>query len=148
MIKIGVIGGGKFGTNHLITLSQLERQGRVKLAALAYLNPSILEVQTKKFNINGYQDHLEMLQQEKLDAVTIATPDFAHRQVALDGIRAGNNVLIEKPLDITAEGCQEIIKAAQENKVFLEVDFHKRYDPYHQETERLVQEGALGEIQY
>ncbi|MBU2495475.1 MAG: Gfo/Idh/MocA family oxidoreductase [Candidatus Omnitrophica bacterium] len=148
MIKIGVIGGGKFGTNHLITLSQLERQGRVKLAALADLSPSILETQTKKFNIKGYQDHREMLRQEELDAVTIATPDFAHRQVALDSIRSGKNVLIEKPLDITVEGCQEIIKAAEENKVFLEVDFHKRYDPYHQETERLVREGALGEIQY
>jgi predicted dehydrogenase len=148
MIKIGVIGGGKFGTNHLITLSQLERQGRVKLAALADLSPKILEEQKKRFGVKVYRDHQEMLAKEELDAVTIATPDFAHRQVALDSIRSGKNVLIEKPLDTTVEGCREIIAAAEEKKVFLEVDFHKRFDPYHQETERLIREDALGEIQY
>ncbi|PIP16532.1 MAG: oxidoreductase, partial [bacterium (Candidatus Ratteibacteria) CG23_combo_of_CG06-09_8_20_14_all_48_7] len=89
-----------------------------------------------------------MLAEEELDAVSIATPDFAHRQVALDAIKAKKHVLIEKPLDITVEGCQEIISAAEENRVFLQVDFHKRFDPYHQETERLVRKGVFGEIQY
>ncbi len=148
MFKIGVVGGGKFGTNHLITFKQLEGQGRVKLAGLADLNPEILKVQTARFGIKSYQDHKKMLAEEELDAVSIATPDFAHRQVALDAIKAKKHVLIEKPLDITVEGCQEIISAAEENRVFLQVDFHKRFDPYHQETERLVRKGVFGEIQY
>ena len=148
MFRIGVIGGGRFGTNHLIAFSQMEREGRVKLAALSDLNPEILEAQIQKFNIKGYRDLGGMLARESLDAVSIATPDFAHREIALQAIAAGKHVLVEKPLDVTAEGCLEIINAAKKNKVFIQVDFHKRFDPYHQETERLVREGHLGEIQY
>jgi predicted dehydrogenase len=148
MLRIGVIGGGKFGTNHLITFAQLERTGRVKLAALADLNPEIVKNQAGRFGIKGYSDPEKMLAQEDLDAVSIATPDFAHRAVALAAIRAGKDVLIEKPLDVTVEGCREIIEAAGRKGVFLQVDFHKRFDPYHLETERLVREGKFGVIQY
>lgn len=148
MLRIGVIGGGKFGTNHLLAFAQLQRQGRVKLAGLADLNQRLLDEQSARFGVTGYQDYRALIEQEKLDAVTIATPDFAHRAIAIDALKAGLDVLVEKPLDVTAAGCREIMAAAAGAGRFLQVDFHKRYDPYHRQTEQLVAAGELGAVQY
>jgi predicted dehydrogenase len=147
-IRLGVIGAGTFGQNHLITFSQLARQGRAELIAVADINPSLLKTRSNEFGIRSYLDYREMLEQENLDAVSIATPDHLHREIALDVARAGKHLLVEKPLDVTEEGCLEIIEAAERNGVLLQVDFHKRFDPDHMEMARRIRAGALGDILY
>ncbi len=78
----------------------------------------------------------------------MATPDHLHKEIAAAAARAGKHVLVEKPLDVTVEGCEEIVRAAKESNVLLQVDFHKRYDPDHQAIERLVKAGELGDLLY
>ena len=148
MIKVCVIGGGAFGTNHLRAFKQMERKGEVKLLALADVNEEILKKQYEDFGVKGYTDFHKMLDKEKPDAVSIATPDHLHKEIALEVIERGLPLLVEKPLDVTVQGAKEINRKAQEKGVFLQVDFHKRYDPYHKEAERIVKSGRLGEIQY
>ncbi len=58
------------------------------------------------------------------------------------------HVLVEKPLDVTIEGCNALVAIAREKTLLLQVDFHKRYDPYHGELAKLVSEGVLGKIEY
>jgi predicted dehydrogenase len=147
-VRLGVVGGGKFGLMHLRAFKQLEKEGKAKLVGLADLNEKILTERKKEFGINVYKDVKEMLKNEKIDGISIATPDPFHKDVALTAMDAGKHVLVEKPLDVTVEGCDEMINKSQEKNVLLEVDFHKRFDPYHQELERLVGEGKLGRIEY
>lgn len=146
--RIGVVGTGTFGVNHLRAFKQMESDGQARLAAASDLNTGRLEEMRKTFGMHAYADYREMLRKEDLDAVTIATPDFLHRQIALDALAAGKHVLVEKPLDVTVEGCLQIVDAAQETGRLLQVDFHKRYDPYHIELERLARQGKLGECLY
>ena len=147
-MRIGIVGGGKFGLMHLRTFTQLRGDGLVESVALAEINPSLLEQRCREFDVKGYADHKEMIQRENLDAVTVVTPDYLHRQIALDCIVEGRHVLVEKPLDTSVEGCRRIADAAETAGVLLQVDFHKRFDPFHIELRQAVERGELGTPEY
>jgi len=146
--RICVIGGGRFGLMHLRTFRQLGNEGRCEFLALADLDEDLLARRRDEFAVNTYVDYAEMIEQERPDGVTIATPDHLHRKIALDAIDRGVHVFVEKPLDVTAAGCREIIEAAAGRGLLLEVDFHKRYDPYHMELQHLARDGKFGDVEY
>ena len=146
--KIAIIGGGTFGEMHLRTFTQLQRDGKAELVGLADLNKELLAKRAEQYGVRTYTDYKEMIEKEKPDAVTIVTPDFLHRRIGLDVLGLGKHVLVEKPMDVTTEGCLEMQAAAREKGLLLQVDFHKRYDPYHREAQRAVHEGRIGEVQY
>jgi predicted dehydrogenase len=147
-VRIGVIGGGKFGQLHLRTFRQMGWDREVELAAVCRVNEEALRAQAAEFGIAGYTDYRRMLDEEKLDAVTIVTPDHLHRDMALEAIARGLHVLVEKPLDTTSAGCRKIVDAANQAGVLLQVDFHKRYDPEHRAVERAIRQGRMGQILY
>jgi len=147
-VKVGIVGGGKFGEMHLRAFTQMKRDGKVEAIALADINEQLLKEREQQYGVATYTDYREMVERENPDAVTIVTPDFLHKEIALFCLQAGKHVLVEKPLDVTVEGCRAMVEAAEKAGVILQVDFHKRYDPYHQELKKLVDEGKLGEVQY
>lgn len=148
MVRIGVVGVGTFGINHLRAFAQTARDGVAQAVAAADLNAPRLAEMGERFGLRTYASHRDMLEREEIDAVSVVTPDFAHLQVTLDALAAGKHVLVEKPLDVTVAGCRQMVEAARAANLLLQVDFHKRYDPYHLELERLAREGQLGDILY
>ncbi|MBC7289064.1 MAG: Gfo/Idh/MocA family oxidoreductase, partial [Armatimonadetes bacterium] len=126
--RVGVVGLGTFGINHLRTFRQLTWQGVCELVAGCDINEKTLEERLKEFAFKPYTSHQEMLEKEELDAITVVTPDPYHRAIVLDAAEAGVHVLCEKPLDVTVEGCEQMIEACNKAGVLLQVDFHKRYD--------------------
>lgn len=147
-VRIAVVGAGKFGRTHLDAFTQLGYTGIAELAAIAESNPGRVEELRARYACPVYEDYREMLEKEALDAVSVATPDHLHREIAVGAARAGKHVLVEKPLDVTVEGATEMVRAARDAGVLLQVDFHKRYDPDHQAIERRVRAGDLGDILY
>lgn len=147
-VKIGVIGAGIFGKGVLQAFKQSEYHGTAKLVALADLNQNLVKQREKEFNIRGYTDYREMLKKEELDGVAIVTPDHLHREIALDAAKKGINLFVEKPLDVTVDGCNEIIDEAYKNNLLLQVDFHKRFDPPHKMLKKDIQMNRLGKILY
>jgi predicted dehydrogenase len=146
-VRIAVVGAGKYGQTHLDVFSQLGGQG-VELAAIAEANPARAGELRARYGIPVYADHREMLEQAALDAVSVATPDHLHRDIVVDAAAAGKHVLVEKPLDVTVEGAEAMVRSARDAGVLLQVDFHKRYDPDHQAIQRRVRSGDLGDILY
>jgi len=136
-VRIAVVGAGKFGQTHLDVFTQLESTGLAELAAIAEANPGRAEELRDRYTCPVYADYREMIGKEALDAVSIATPDHLHREIAAAAAKAGKHILVEKPLDVTVEGAEEMVRAARAAGVLLQVDFHKRYDPDHQTIERL-----------
>jgi predicted dehydrogenase len=133
---------------HLRAFTQLERDGHAKLVALCDINEELLAQRRREYGVKGYADYREMLQREEIDGVTVVTPDFLHRQFVVECLRAGKHVLVEKPLDVTVEGCDEMIAEAEEAGRILQVDFHKRFDPYHRQMAARVASGAIGDVLY
>ncbi len=146
--RVGVIGVGTFGINHLRCFRQLGYIGVAQLVAAADINEELLQERNQEFDFAPYTDYEEMLAEQNLDAVTVVTPDPFHREIAIKSAEAGVHVLSEKPLDVTVDGCQQMIDAAEANDVLLMVDFHKRYDEYHIAMKQKLGAGDLGEIEY
>lgn len=148
MVRIGVVGGGTYGESHLAEFRDLEARGDVRLAALAESHPQRREQRAREFGIPVYASHTDMLDKEPLDGVTVATPDHLHGQIVLDALERGVPCLVEKPLDVTVAGASKMVQKAEEKGLLLEVDFHKRFDPYHIEMRESYLEGKFGEIEY
>ena len=146
--RVGIVGLGTFGINHLRTFRQLSWQGVCELVAGCDINEQLLEERLKEFDFKPYTNHQEMLEKEQLDAITVVTPDPYHRPIVLDAAEAGVHILCEKPLDVTVEGCEEMIAACDKAGVLLQVDFHKRYDEYHIAMKQKIDAGDVGDIQY
>jgi predicted dehydrogenase len=146
-VRFAVIGGGNWGNNHLLAAKQLEAEGKIELVAIADQFEPTAEKQSKIYGIKKYIDYQQMIQQEDLDAVGIATPDHLHREVALFAMQHNKHVLVEKPLDLTTSGCRLMVDAAKNQQVMLMVDFHKRYDPYNLDMMQKVRAGRIGEPQ-
>lgn len=148
MVRIGVVGGGTYGESHLTVFRDMEDTGRVRLAALAEVAPERREQRRLEFSIPVYATHTEMLEKEALDGVTVATPDHMHGRIVLDVLERDLHCLVEKPLDMTVDGARRMVQKAAEKGLLLEVDFHKRFDPYHMEMRESYLEGKFGEIEY
>ena len=145
MLRVGVVGVGNMGYHHARVYSELAKEGKVELVGVADANFERAKEVAKKFNTIPYGDYRE-LAKEELDAVNIAVPTSLHKQVALEFIEKGVNVLIEKPIAESIESAQEIIKAAKANNVILMVGHIERFNPAVLKLKESIQEGLLGEV--
>ncbi len=146
--RIAVIGAGAFGEMHLRAFSQMQRDGRAELVGVADLDEALLARRAEQYGVKAFTSYQQMIEETRPDGISIATPDHLHREIALQCLSAGIHVLVEKPLDVSTEGCQEMIAAAESGGLLLQVDFHKRYDPYHRELHDMAASGCFGEILY
>ncbi|MGW1339728.1 Gfo/Idh/MocA family protein [Kribbella sp. NPDC002412] len=92
-----------------------------------------------------HADHSELLDQ-KLDGVFLTTPDDLHEDPAIDFLRAGVAVFVEKPLAITTSGCDRVLQAAYESGSRLYVGHNMRHMPVVLTMRDLIQSGAIGEV--
>lgn len=92
-----------------------------------------------------HADYAELLEQ-KLDGVFLTTPDDLHEDPAIDFLRAGVAVFVEKPLAITTPGCDRVLQAAYESGSRLYVGHNMRHMPVVLTMRELIQSGAIGEV--
>ena len=145
MLRVGVVGVGNMGYHHARIYSGLAKEGRVELVGVADANFERAKEVTKRFNTIPYADYKE-LAKEGLDAVSIAVPTSLHKQVALEFIKNGASVLVEKPIAESIESAKEIIKAAKEENVVLMVGHVERFNPAVLKLKDIINAGILGEI--
>ncbi len=77
----------------------------------------------------AYADYEVMLADPQVEAVIVATSDQFHVPLALKAIAAGKHVLVEKPLGVTVEECEELRNRLQGTGLILQIGFNKRFDP-------------------
>ncbi|MCL2005214.1 MAG: Gfo/Idh/MocA family oxidoreductase [Planctomycetaceae bacterium] len=88
----------------------------------------------------------EFLADKNIDIVTIGTPSGAHLEPALAAAKAGKHLIVEKPLEITLERCNQIIKACKENNVLLSTIFHSRFHDSSLLLKAAVDSGRFGRL--
>jgi predicted dehydrogenase len=84
--------------------------------------------------------------EQGVDAAFVTTPDFTHAELAVQLLRAGVAVYLEKPLAITIEGADEVLRAAYESGSKLYVGHNMRHMPVVRLMRRLIQDGAIGQV--
>ncbi|ALM76140.1 UDP-N-acetylglucosamine 3-dehydrogenase [Thermococcus barophilus] len=144
MIRVGVVGVGNMGRHHARVYSELAKEGKVEFIGVADANFKRAKEIAGQYKIRAFQDYRELM--SKVDAVSIAVPTSLHKQIALDFIEKGVNILVEKPIAESIESAQEIIKAAKANNVVLMVGHIERFNPAVLKLREILRDGALGEI--
>ena len=145
-IKIGVIGvGGRGG----LARSAHKPEDGCRIVAGADVNPKAFEtfkehVGEDVFTTNDYK---EVLKIKDIDAVFITSPDFLHEEHALAALNAGQAVYLEKPMAITIEGCDKLLKTAMETKTKLFLGHNMRHFPVILKMKEVIDSGLIGEIQ-
>jgi len=92
-----------------------------------------------------YDSYEELISNDEIDVVYVATPHSAHERWAIEALLAGRNVLCEKPLTIDAPSAQRVINAAQASGSFLMEAFMYRFHPQTLALISLIKSGAIGE---
>ena len=151
-LRIGIIGTGWIAEQHIISYKKMPD---VEIVAGADLIPGKAEAFFKKFGVEGvktdYASHKEMLEDQKnlkLDAVSICTYNRQHANCAIDTLKAGIHVLLEKPMCVTLDEAVAIMKAEKESGKVISIGFQPRLDANMQKIKEIVESGELGDIYY
>ncbi|MGB9179937.1 MAG: Gfo/Idh/MocA family oxidoreductase [Pyrinomonadaceae bacterium] len=145
-VKAAIIGTGLIaGKKHIPAF--LKHKNKVELVALCDVNKEAAEKVAAKFGIpKTYTDIAEMIEKEKPDLVDICTPPQTHVRLAVEAMRLGCNVLIEKPMALTVAECDEIVEAKEKYGVKVCVGHSDLFYYPFMEARELVAKGAIGEF--
>ncbi len=148
MLKFAVIGVGRMGKRHAFNLAHGLLFG-VKLQAVCDIDPKALcWCKAHAKGAKRYLDYKEMIKNENLDGVIIATPHYLHEEIAVYLIEHGVNTLIEKPASPTVEMAKHIANVASEhNDVKVGVSYNQRSNRMYMKAKKLLSCGKLGDIQ-
>jgi predicted dehydrogenase len=144
-VRIGFIGCGGQGNNNLGALIG-------HCAALCDVDKTNLEkTRARVEKANGtppatYTDHRKLLENKEIDAVLIATPDHWHALAAADALVAGKDVYCEKPLTLTIQEGQALIKLARRQKRVFQTGSQQRSDAKFLKACEYIRNGRLGKI--
>lgn len=144
-VRLGVVGAGIWGKMHIRAYVQ---HPSVELVAICDLDEERAREMAKQFGISKFYRKIDDMLAEKLDGISIVTPDTAHADIAVKAAAKGVHILVEKPLATTVEECECMIAAAKANDVYLMVDWHNRWNPPYYYAWRTIQSGELGKISY
>lgn len=142
-LRVAVIGVGNMGKHHVRNYSEIEM---VDLVAVSDINEELGRATAEKYGCKYYKDHRKMLEEERLDAVTIVVPSRFHHRVGLDAIKAGVHVLMEKPIAMTVSEAEDLIAAAEKANVKLMVGHVERFNPVIVKLREIIDEGRLGRV--
>src|SRR6266852_8541972 len=143
-VKVAVVGVGYWGKNLVRNFYELGA-----LEVLCDANRSV-EGNCKR-NYEGVRfcsEFSEVLADSSIDAVALATPAMTHYEMARAALKAGKDVLVEKPLAIDVKHGEELVKLAEAKQRILMVGHILRYHPAILKLQKLIQDGALGKINY
>ena len=87
-----------------------------------------------------------MIAEERVDRLVVTAPDHAHAAVVARAMRAGADVVVEKPLTISEQGCRTIVEAMRETGRDLVMTFNYRYSPRNSELRRVIADGEIGRV--
>ena len=144
-ISVGIIGTGGMGSMHAENVHSMLADARV--AAVADPDAARSERLAETCgNAAVYGDAVELIRDDAVEAVVIASPDPTHLPLALQCLENEKPVLCEKPLAGSADDALKIVEAEVElGKKLVQVGFMRRYDPQHVAVKAAVVSGAVGE---
>jgi predicted dehydrogenase len=141
-IRIGIVGTGTMGKNHLRVVNSIPE---FKLSCAADINEENLVTACEPYSIEKYRDYREML--EEVDGVMVSTPTIYHHEITRFFLEHKKHVLVEKPITNTVEHADELIKLAGLNRVTLAVGHLERFNPAVEYIQSIVKRPLFIEVQ-
>jgi UDP-N-acetylglucosamine 3-dehydrogenase len=147
MLRVGVIGLGGIGHNHA---RAYQSAPQADLVAVCDAVQDRVDVAAAQYGCRAYTDLDRMLQDERLDAVSVATAGFEggadHYEPTIRCLNAGVHVLCEKPISNQIEQAREMVRAAGEKELYFGINLNHRFVPLAGQAREWVQRGELGDL--
>jgi myo-inositol 2-dehydrogenase / D-chiro-inositol 1-dehydrogenase len=142
-LRIGFLGVGAMGLSHVNQL-HVKNAARAECVAICSRNDAnIAKALAVAPKAKVFHNERELIHSD-LDAVVISTPNSTHAALALESLKAGKHLFLEKPVGITAEECRAVLAAAEASDRVVLVGHELRYSPYFQKMKALVEAGEIG----
>lgn len=146
-LKWGVIAAGGIADRRMIPA--MKKTPESELIAVMDADSSTAKRVAEKYDVPNYYDNVDdLLANEEIEAVYIASPVFCHKEQALKAADAGKHILLEKPIAMNADEAIEIVKYCKKKNVRLATGFMMRFATLHQKMKQMLSEGYIGQLVY
>ncbi|MGB7328309.1 MAG: Gfo/Idh/MocA family oxidoreductase [Rubripirellula sp.] len=142
-IGIGIVGVGMIANFHARAIADAKG---AHLVGATSRRPEPTAEFASKHNCKPFESLEAMLADPEVEAVSICAPSGAHLDPAIAAAKAGKHVIVEKPLEVTTERCDQIIKACDDAGVRLAVTFQSRFHESSRLMKKAVESGRFGKI--
>ena len=143
MLHVGLIGGGNITDTHIRAVLAVPQ---LRPVAVVGTNASRVTTLAEKYGIIAYDDFPRFLSHRPLELVIIGSPSGVHATEGIAACEEGLHVLVEKPIDVTTERADRLIKSAKQAGVKLGVLFQDRLKPEILRLRDWIRSGKLGRI--
>ncbi|MEZ5395533.1 MAG: Gfo/Idh/MocA family oxidoreductase [Bryobacterales bacterium] len=143
VIGIGVIGLGNISRGHL---QEFGERPETRVTAVCDIYAPRLDAGVSKTGAKGYKNYRDLLGDSNVDAVIVCTPDHWHAPMAIDAMRAGKDVDVEKPMCMTVEEAKEMVRVSEETQRILSVDSEHMAHGIWEPARKAVADGVLGKV--
>lgn len=144
MINVGIIGCGRIAQErHLPEYAENEQ---VNIVGVFDLNQARAEELAEKYGAKVYSSYEELLGDESIQAVSVCTANHTHAGITIAALKAGKHVLCEKPMAVTLEQCEEMVRTAKECGRYLMIGHNQRLAKAHARAKELLDAGMIGKI--
>ncbi|MHC4873747.1 MAG: Gfo/Idh/MocA family protein [Planctomycetota bacterium] len=143
-IKIGLIGCGGRG----FIAHHAHKPDENSAVTIGYdINPEGVNYLHEHINNQAsFTTEMQELLDQDIDAVIVASPDYCHHEQAIAAMQAGKHVYLEKPMGITIEQCDEMMKVSEETGMKLMIGFNMRYMTFINMLKERIERGDIGEL--
>ncbi|MCR5802361.1 MAG: Gfo/Idh/MocA family oxidoreductase [Lachnospiraceae bacterium] len=146
-VKWGVLGTANIA--RWCTIPGMKGADNCELYAIAGRNPEKVEKYKEEFGfVKGYTGYDKLLEDHDVQAVYIPLPNDLHKEWVIKALRAGKNVLCEKPLALNAADAEEMYAVARENNVILMEAYAYLHSPYIASLKEDLASGIIGDVDY
>ena len=143
MVNWGVIGCGGIARRRTIPEGIVPAKNS-RLTAVMDANLTVAKEMAKDLKVKSYDTEKELLSDPEINAIYIATPAYLHAKQAVEALRFGKNVLVEKPLALTIPDCESVIKESEKQDRKLGVGYMMRFHGLHQQLKTMIAGGRIG----
>lgn len=145
-LRFGLIGYGLFGRHHAAAIEHAEG---AELAAVAVPSEESQALARRTHDgVTVYADYKDVLSRRDVDVVAVVVPNALHFAIARDALDAGKHVLLEKPMALTLDHCDELIALAERRRRVLAIGHELRLSALWGGVKRLIDEGKIGDPLY
>ncbi|MCL2831760.1 MAG: Gfo/Idh/MocA family oxidoreductase [Treponema sp.] len=146
MLNIAIIGTGNISGSHIAAYLSFPK--RCKITHLVDIYPEKADQKNLEFKLDAkvFDSHKKILDDPSIDLVSICTPPFVHAEIAIDFLKAGKNVIVEKPMAASLQECDAMINAAKKSgKVFSPIAQNRFRDPI-MTLKKTLDSGLIGKV--
>ena len=145
VLKWGLIGAGDIAQKRVAPA--LRDLPNCELVSISRSRYELSETFAKKFGARKwFADWRELIADEEIQAVYIATPVYLHSEQTIAAAEAGKHILCEKPMALNVKECDEMIAACRTNNVKLGIAYYRRFYPVIARVKEIVESGEMGTI--